>query len=123
MCCPRAEDRPIFEDLRSRGQGQGLDLRGQGLQNVSSRTPPLVMIMTLSRTRIMIGDGPLAKAYPSHDSNPNVRHGDSHSADHIFIYFFHQAQRLNYAHYASSYTVSISIYASDTVLDEVMAKD
>ena len=41
------EDRPIFEDLRPRGQG--LDLRGQGqeLQNVSSRprmssrTPPL----------------------------------------------------------------------------------
>ena len=25
------------------GQGQGLDLRGQGLQNVSSRTPPLVI--------------------------------------------------------------------------------
>ena len=39
-CCPRAEDRPIFEDLRPRGQGQGLDLEGQaqGLQNVSSRT-------------------------------------------------------------------------------------
>ena len=37
-CCPRAEDRPIFEDLRLQGQGQGLDLRGQGLQNVSSRT-------------------------------------------------------------------------------------
>ena len=34
-CYPRAEDRPIFEDLRPRGQGQGL-------QNVSSRTPPLV---------------------------------------------------------------------------------
>ena len=29
-CCPRAEDRAIFEDLRPRGQGQGLDLRGQG---------------------------------------------------------------------------------------------
>ena len=42
-CCPRAEDRPIFEDLRPRGQGQGLDLRGQGLQNVSSRTPPLLL--------------------------------------------------------------------------------
>ena len=53
-CCPRAEDRPIFEDLRPRGQDQGFDLRGQGqgLQNVSSRTssrprtssrtPPLV---------------------------------------------------------------------------------
>ena len=46
---PRAEDRPIFEDLRPRDQGQGLDLRGQGqgLQNLSSRprtssrTPPL----------------------------------------------------------------------------------
>ena len=24
--CPRAEDRPIFKDLRPRGQGQGLDL-------------------------------------------------------------------------------------------------
>ena len=34
-CCPRAEDRPIFEDLRPRGQGQGL-------QNVSSRTPTLI---------------------------------------------------------------------------------
>ena len=34
-CCPRAEDRAIFEDLTPRGQGQGLDLRGQGLQNVS----------------------------------------------------------------------------------------
>ena len=53
--CPRAEDRPIFEDLRPRGQGQGLDLRGQGqeLQNLSSRTssrprtssrtPPLIL--------------------------------------------------------------------------------
>ena len=27
---------------RTWGQGQGLDLRGQGLQNVSSRTPPLL---------------------------------------------------------------------------------
>ena len=48
-CCPRAEDRPIFEDLRPRGQGQGLYLRGQGLQNLSSRprtssrTPPLTI--------------------------------------------------------------------------------
>ena len=33
-----AEDWPIFEDLRPQGQGQG-----QGLQNVSSRTPPLDM--------------------------------------------------------------------------------
>ena len=35
LYCPRAEDREIFEDLR---------LRGQGLQNVSSRTPPLMII-------------------------------------------------------------------------------
>ena len=44
-CCPRAEDRAIYEDLRHLGQGQGLDLwcQGQGLQNVSSRTPPLIM--------------------------------------------------------------------------------
>ena len=47
-CCPRAEDRPIFEDLRSRGQGLDLRGQGQGLQNLSSRprtssrTPPLV---------------------------------------------------------------------------------
>ena len=41
-CCPRAEDRPIFEDLRPRGQGQGL-------QNVSSRTPPLITIITTHR--------------------------------------------------------------------------
>ena len=39
-CCPRAEDRPIFEDLRPRGQGQGL-------QNVSSRTPPLLFTHTV----------------------------------------------------------------------------
>ena len=44
----------------------------------------VVMIMTLSRTQMMIGDGPLAKAYPSHDSNPNVGHGDNHSADRFF---------------------------------------
>ena len=43
VLCPRAEDRPIFEDLRPRGLGQGLDLRGQGLQNVSSRTPPVLI--------------------------------------------------------------------------------
>ena len=35
LCCPRAEDRAIFEDLR---------LRGQGLQNVSLRTAPLMII-------------------------------------------------------------------------------
>ena len=40
--CPRAEDRPIFEDLRPRGQGLDLRGQGQGLQNVSSRTPPLI---------------------------------------------------------------------------------
>ena len=53
-CCPRAEDRPIFEDLRHGGQDQRLDLRGQGLQNVSSRprtssrTPPLSLTLTIS---------------------------------------------------------------------------
>ena len=35
-CCPRAEDRPVFKDLRPRG-------KGQGHQNVSSRTPPLIV--------------------------------------------------------------------------------
>ena len=39
-CCPGAEDRAIFKDLRLRGLGQGL-------QNVSSRTssriPPLLI--------------------------------------------------------------------------------
>ena len=50
LCCPRAEDRVIFEDLRLRGQGQGLDLPGQGheLQNVSVRTPPLLLSRLLS---------------------------------------------------------------------------
>ena len=52
-----SEDRPIFEDLKPRGQGQsqGLDLRGlgQGLQNLSSRprtswrTPPLIISIEL----------------------------------------------------------------------------
>ena len=44
-CCPRAEDRTIFEDLRP---------RGQGLQNVSSRTPPLLNIIVYSRTYDLI---------------------------------------------------------------------
>ena len=54
--CPRAEDRAIFEDLRPRGQGQRFDLRGQGqgLQNVSSRTPPLV---ELSKPRLEVRYG------------------------------------------------------------------
>ena len=56
QCCPRAEDTAIFEDLRLRGQGQGLDLRGlgqgQGLQNVSSRTSS--MPRTSSRTPPLI---------------------------------------------------------------------
>ena len=29
-CSKSAEDRAIFEDMRLRGQGQGLDFRGQG---------------------------------------------------------------------------------------------
>ena len=37
-CCPRAEDRAIFEDLRLRGQGLDLRDQGKGLQNISSRT-------------------------------------------------------------------------------------
>ena len=40
-CCPRAEDRPIFEDLRPRGQGQGLQ-NVSSRPRTSSRTPPLV---------------------------------------------------------------------------------
>ena len=32
----------IFEDCRLRGQGRGLELRGQILQNLCSGTPPLV---------------------------------------------------------------------------------
>ena len=41
-----SREQGIFEDLRPLGQSQGLDLRGQvqGLQNVSSRTPPLVIL-------------------------------------------------------------------------------
>ena len=54
LCCPRAEDRAIFEDLRL--QGQGLDLRGQGLQNVSSkrssRTLPLTITITKFKNKI-----------------------------------------------------------------------
>ena len=46
QCCLRAENRAIFEDLRLRGQGQGVDLRGQGLQNVSPRTSPLLVSVT-----------------------------------------------------------------------------
>ena len=38
QCCPRAEDKAIFEDLRLRGQGLDLRGQGQGLQNVSLRT-------------------------------------------------------------------------------------
>ena len=56
-CCPRAEDRPIFEDLRPQGQGQGLDLRGQGLQNVSTRTS--------SRPRTFSRTPPLLLAHPN----------------------------------------------------------
>ena len=41
---PRAEDRPIFEDLRLRGQGQGLQ-NVSSRPRTSSRTPPLVCTM------------------------------------------------------------------------------
>ena len=41
-----------------------------------------------------------------------------------FIYFFHQAQRLNYAHYTQAVIqFRDKLYTLDTVLDEVMAKD
>ena len=40
-CCPLAEDRPIFEDLRPRGQGQGLQ------NGFFSRTPPLALNFNL----------------------------------------------------------------------------
>ena len=41
------------EDLRPRGQGQELDLvgQGQGLQNVSSRTPPLIIFLYKLHTK------------------------------------------------------------------------
>ena len=38
--CPRAEDRAIFENLRLRGQGQGLE-NVSARPRTSSRTPPL----------------------------------------------------------------------------------
>ena len=42
-CCPRAEDRPIFKDLRPRGQGlQNVSSRTSSRPKTSSRTPPLV---------------------------------------------------------------------------------
>ena len=40
LCCPRAEDRAIFEDLRLRGQGQGHQ-NVSSRPRTSSRTPPL----------------------------------------------------------------------------------
>ena len=64
-CYPRAEDRAIFEDLRPRGQGQGLDLRGQGLQNLtsmsrtSSRTPPLVLTTCFHKEMVVVLGGVL----------------------------------------------------------------
>ena len=45
LACPRAEDRPIFEDLGPRGQGKGLQNVALGTSSsprTSSRTPPLV---------------------------------------------------------------------------------
>ena len=53
--------RPIFEDLRLGGQGQGLDLRGQDqeLQNLSSRTPPLI-------GSFLIGGGGSGPGPPGH---------------------------------------------------------
>ena len=37
-CCPRAENRAIFEDLRLQSQGLDLQGQGQGLQDVYPRT-------------------------------------------------------------------------------------
>ena len=45
MCCPVAEDRAIFEDLRVRDQDQGLEnvsSRTSSKPRTSSRTPPLI---------------------------------------------------------------------------------
>ena len=46
-CCPRAKDRVFSRICRLRGQNQGLGFRGegQGLQNVSSRNPSLLLSM------------------------------------------------------------------------------
>ena len=41
QCCPRAEDRAIFEDLRLPGLGQGLQ-NVSSRPRTSSRTPPLM---------------------------------------------------------------------------------
>ena len=57
----RAEDRAIFKDLRLRDQG--LDLRGQGLQNVFSRTPPLNQNPQETKARILRED--LSSRYSS----------------------------------------------------------
>ena len=46
--CPQAENRAIFWNLRLRGQSRELDLRGQRLQNVSSR--PRTFLRTPSLT-------------------------------------------------------------------------
>ena len=47
-CCPRAEDNALSRTCRLRSQGQELDLCGQGLQIVYSRTPPLVGVLSKS---------------------------------------------------------------------------
>ena len=47
QCCALAEDRAIFEDLRLRGQGQGLQ-NVSSRPRTSSRTPPL-SVMTLAK--------------------------------------------------------------------------
>ena len=48
-CCYRAEDRAIFENLRPRGQGQGLQnvsSRTSSRPRTSSRTPPLTISLS-----------------------------------------------------------------------------
>ena len=63
-CCPRTKDRAIFENLRL--QDQGLDLQGQGLQNVSSRTPPTIRIVCCHAISCIHMNGYLVKFYSNY---------------------------------------------------------
>ena len=48
LCCPRAENRAIFEDLRLRGQGlENVSSRTSSRPRTSSRTPPLLIRLVL----------------------------------------------------------------------------
>ena len=50
-CCPRAEDWAIFEDLRLRGQGQGLE-NVSSRTRTFSRTPPLFINFSRSNSHL-----------------------------------------------------------------------